>query len=451
MANESTAHSELSPAVHQFTELARQSLGQMTPEQCLRGELAMMSRDGAGRVRGAHPVWPARAAVAFAVAGAAFASVQLLGHRRTLIPGALSYVVENGAPSEGRSIDVDNGATSTVRFSDGTEVRLDQGTHAQIRHLSNHGAELAMSSGTLHAAVVHSQASEWRFDAGPFVVHVTGTEFGLSWAPDADRFDLRLEHGSVTVSSPVVSDPIPVRAGQWLTIRPHSNQVFIRDLAESEPIAEPGDAEAAASSSAIPEPGDASAATEPSAPPSSVNRAPARAPSPAADVRSVAKPEESETPANHRWAQALAHGKASQIVDEALRLGLDDCLAQSTASELAALADAARYTRRDDVARKVLLAERHRFAGTRAAADAGMLLGRLAEAQQNDGQALRWFDTYLAEAPGGAYAAEALGRKMAVVRHSGGSAAARAVAQEYIKKYPEGTYSSAARAILNSP
>ena len=85
------------------------------------------------------------------------------------------------------------------------------------------------------------------------------------------------------------------------------------------------------------------------------------------------------------------------------------------------------------------------------ATDAGLLLGRLAETEHADGEALRWFDTYLAEAPSGAHASEALGRKMAVVRHSGNTAAARAVAEEYLARYPNGTYSSAARAISNNP
>jgi hypothetical protein len=265
------------------------------------------------------------------------------------------------------------------------------------------------------------------------VVHVTGTAFGLSWDPELDRFDLRLEHGSVTVSSPVVNDPIPVRAGQWLTIRPRSNEVFIRDLSASdEPEHDSGSP-----------PSERDAELQPSPAPSF----PAHAPAPAR----VAPEPKPPTAAEHHWAQDLLHGKADQVVDDALRRGLDGCLADSSGSELAALADAARYTRRNDVARRVLLAERRRFAGSRTAADAALFLGRLAEAEHSDGQALTWFDTYLAEAPAGPHASEALGRKLAIVRHSGGASAARTIAEEYLTKYPDGTYSSAARAILKTP
>jgi TolA-binding protein len=266
------------------------------------------------------------------------------------------------------------------------------------------------------------------------VVQVTGTAFGLSWDPARDRFDLRLEHGSVTVTGPVANEPIPVRGGQWLTIHPRSNEVFIRELTAA---AETSDQPQAAAPAL-----DALDAGRELAP--DINSAP---------VESTVGPAGPKTvlPAPHTWAQDLARGNAEQVVNDALARGLDEALLQSSVSELSALADAARYTRRDAVARKALLAERRRFAGSRIAVDAGLLLGRLAESEHSDGEALRWFDTYLAESPSGAHASEALGRKMAVVRHSGNTAAARAVAEEYLARYPNGTYSSAARAISNNP
>jgi hypothetical protein len=356
----------------------------------------------------------------------------VLVHGHKAPSDALSYVIENAKSPSDTSIDVGKGPPRLVRFSDGTEVRVDQDTEARIRLVTTHGAALAMTHGALHASVIHSATSEWRFDAGPFVVQVTGTAFGLSWDPARDRFDLRLEHGSVTVTGPVANEPIPVRAGQWLTIRPRSNEVFIRDLtAAAELSLEPR------ASLATPDVGDAgrelpqdsaSAATDSTEP----------------SVEPKAFP-------SHTWAQDLARGHADQVVNDALARGLDESLAHASPGELSALADAARYTRRDAVARRALLAERHRFAGSRMAIDAGLLLGRLAESEHSDGEALRWFDTYLAEAPAGPHASEALGRKLAVVRHSGNTAAARAVAEEYLARYPNGTYSSAARAISNTP
>ena len=425
MSNESRAR-ELPPELDRLTQLAHGSLGHMASERCLRGEVALEERASKAR-----PAWlmPSVAlSLAFTVLAASAALVVV--HQQKLRLEPLSYVIENAKSPVDTSLDVANGPPRLVRFSDGTELRVDQDTEARIRFVTNHGAAVAMTHGALHASVIHSATSEWRFDAGPFVVQVTGTTFGLSWDPARDRFDLRLEHGSVTVTGPVANEPIPVRGGQWLTIRPRSNEVFIRELTAA---AETND-----------EPQTAAPTLDANDAGRDINSAPVES------AEALPGPK-AALPVAHSWAQDLARGNAEQVVNDALARGLDESLTQSSGSELSALADAARYTRRDAIARKALLAERGRFAGSRIAIDAGLLLGRLAESEHADGEALRWFDTYLAEAPAGAHASEALGRKMAVVRHSGNTAAARAVAEEYLARYPNGTYSSAARAISNNP
>jgi TolA-binding protein len=429
MPNESRAR-ELPAELEQLTQLAHDSLGYMPPELCLRGELAL--EPPAPRARRA---WRGPR-IAIACATLAACAALFIMHQQKLRLEPLSYVIENAKSAVDTSLDVANGPPRMVRFSDGTEVRVDQGTEARIRFVTDHGAALAMTHGALHASVIHSATSEWRFDAGPFVVQVTGTAFGLSWDPARDRFDLRLEHGSVTVTGPVANEPIPVRGGQWLTIRPRSNEVFIRELTAA---AETSDEPQAPASAAVLDATDAGRELA-----RDISNAPAESTDIPAEPRVA-------PPTAHTWAQDLARGNADQVVNDALARGLDESLAQSSGSELSALADAARYTRRDAVARKALLAERRRFAGSRMAVDAGLLLGRLAESEHADGEALRWFDTYLAEAPSGAHASEALGRKMAVVQHSGNTAAARAVAEEYLARYPNGTYFSAARAISNHP
>jgi hypothetical protein len=423
MSNENPARFDSAPVFEPFTRLARNTLGQMTPEQCLRGEAFVAERSSRPAAR--RPAWlvPALAGVACSL------TVALVVRQATrALHAPLTYVVENGSLAEGRAPSTGDKPARMVRFSDGSEVRVENGAQASVRFVTDHGAALAMAHGALHADVVHSATSEWRFDAGPFVVRVTGTAFGLSWDPDQDRFDLRLEHGSVTVTSPVANDPIPLRAGQWLTIRMRSNEVFIRDLAGNAPTDANGERASGAAPAATD--GDASLA------PAATSELPSKAPSAAT---------------GHTWAQDLARGKAEEVVDDALRRGLAASLAEASSSELAALADAARYLRREDIARTAMLAERRRFAGSRGAVDAGLLLGRLAEADRDDSQALTWFNTYLTEAPSGRYASEALGRKMALVRRSIGASAARAVAEEYLSKFPEGTYASAARAISKSP
>ncbi len=148
------------------------------------------------------------------------------------------------------------------------------------------------------------------------------------------------------------------------------------------------------------------------------------------------------------WPAALAAGDFAAIVQEASR-DLGGVLRSAGSDDLAALADAARYQRRDDLARQALTAQRQRFPRSPRAVDAAFFLGRLDE---NGGggliRALRWYDRYLEEAPNGAYAAEALGRRMIALRELYGSAAARPVAELYVRRFPRGSYAGAAHALL---
>jgi hypothetical protein len=147
----------------------------------------------------------------------------------------------------------------------------------------------------------------------------------------------------------------------------------------------------------------------------------------------------------------VAAGKFQEVVEEAEHWGLDACLAGASSSELSSLADAARYTNRSGLSKQALLAQRQRFAGSRRAVEAAFLLGRLAESQEGPASAVSWYDRYLAEAPSGPYAPEALGRKMILVEKTSGRGAATKVAQEYLLRFPRGTYARAAGALLQAP
>jgi len=152
------------------------------------------------------------------------------------------------------------------------------------------------------------------------------------------------------------------------------------------------------------------------------------------------------------WAATLAAGRVDAILDDVERLGSKRALAEASSDDLSALADAARYRRQEDLARLALLAQRARFPGTARACDAAFLLGRLEESHEGrGGNALEWYDQYLEGAPTGAYASEALGRKMIATQKLMGSAAARVVAQDYLTRFPTGSYAGAARALRQTP
>ena len=101
--------------------------------------------------------------------------------------------------------------------------------------------------------------------------------------------------------------------------------------------------------------------------------------------------------------------------------------------------------------RRALLAQRRRFPGSPRAADAAFFLGRLDEnGGRGHGPALAWYERYLDEAPRGSYVAEALGRKMIAVEELHGAGAARNVAEQYILRFPHGSYAGAAHALLGA-
>jgi TolA-binding protein len=119
---------------------------------------------------------------------------------------------------------------------------------------------------------------------------------------------------------------------------------------------------------------------------------------------------------------------------------------------LLALANAARYRRRTGLARAALLAVRRRFPNSPRALHAIFLLGRVEESGGSEmARAIAWYDEYLARLPAGAYAAEALGRKMTLTSKLGESAQARAIAEEYLRRFPKGSYAGAARALRRVP
>jgi hypothetical protein len=156
-----------------------------------------------------------------------------------------------------------------------------------------------------------------------------------------------------------------------------------------------------------------------------------------------------------RLRELLVRGQVEAVVEAAHRQGVARALATAELPDLVALGDAARYLRRDDLARRALLATRARFPRAPEARDAAFLLGRLEEGGAKDANgaavALAWYDRYLAGGEAGDYAAEALGRKMVLLDRLEGRPRARAAAAAYLARFPHGSYASAARALLAGP
>jgi TolA-binding protein len=97
------------------------------------------------------------------------------------------------------------------------------------------------------------------------------------------------------------------------------------------------------------------------------------------------------------------------------------------------------------------LAQRQRFPRSARANDAAFLLGRLEETAGRAKLALDWYERCLQESPSGTYTSEALGRKMTVVQRLHGAEGARPIAEEYLRRFGNGTYAAAARALIRAP
>ena len=151
---------------------------------------------------------------------------------------------------------------------------------------------------------------------------------------------------------------------------------------------------------------------------------------------------------SRRWAARVASGESQAVLADAEHIGFEATLAGADGVDLAAFADAARYSGRPDLADRALLETRRRFPGSTRAQAAAFLLGRAADDRGDVASGLAWFRRYLSDAPRGPFASEALGRQMIAVEKLRGPSAAAPLAAEYLRRFPNGTYLLRARALL---
>jgi hypothetical protein len=459
-----TPDGELGQRAAALATLARSELGRLSSAAHERGLAAVRAR----------LVLRRRWAWSFGLAGlaaAATAAVLLLPRAvQQPSPAApvaaepegppLAFHVEGAALATDGAIQAAPGKKPALRFGDGTVIAFEPGTKGRLASVDGRGAHVAITDGSALVDVIPRPRARWTVDAGPFTIHVHGTVFTAAWNAADGRLDVRLDRGSISVDGPLSTGAISMHTGQRLTVAMRQSRVLLRPIADDEaPATAPAVAAIAAPTQA---PARARTSGRPSAKPIAMAlrqpapaQPPALAPAPPAPPPAVAPipaPRASDRPARpaRSWTSALAAGDFATIVEEAEH-DLRHVLDSASSEDLAAVADAARYQRRDDLARRALEAQRDRFRGSSRAADAAFFLGRLDE---NGGggmvRALRWYDRYLAESPNGSYAAEALGRRMVALRELYGTTAARPVAEIYVRRFPRGSYAGAAQVLLGN-
>jgi hypothetical protein len=388
-----------------------------TPRASLQKHLEGRARliSSVEKMRGPSRARPALVALSFAAAMAA----AVLFVVRTRSAGApIAWHVENGAASAQGYVSIAPSAPSArVVFDDGSDVSLSPGSRGRVASTTPKGAEVVLEQGRARVHVQHREGTRWMVDAGPFAVKVTGTEFLVAWAADAETLDVWMKNGHVEIDGPVLGSTMGLGAGQHLRAKLKDKTVTI-------------DAEL--------EPTDAVQAT-------SVNPAPADT-TLVVQGGEVTAPTPPAAPAGPTWSKLVASGDFARVVRDAEAEGVGHAVTTRSLADLRALGDAGRYSGNPGLAKRAYAAIRARFASSGDARTAAFLLGRIAEEQEHAStDALRWYDTYLAEAPGGAFAGDALGRKMVLVSKSQGRDAAKPLAARYLQRFPAGPYAAAAR------
>jgi TolA-binding protein len=422
-SDESCDETPLDPVAERVADFVMGQIGAPASSRSSANEFERRLADFR-RARQNRKRFTAGAAVALMLIAAGLAAARF----KQEAPGAdLSYRVDGQEPPAGGNVLVSEGAESLLAFSDGSKVRVAARSRGRVINVNGRGARFALEDGKVSVDIVHRPRAQWTFEAGPFVVSVHGTSFTVAWNPADAVFELRLQTGAVSVASPLAGSEIGLRAGQTL-------RVSLRDLTSTvaSTTATTGGGETAPSQSA----------GKPTDVPSSAFEAP---------PTKRAGTAESARWSYRAWTTALAENKAADVVADAERRGLATVLERADSEDLWALANAARFAGRFTLARQALAAQRRRFPSSERAREAAFLLGRLHDADpEGPGNALGWYDRYLAEAPDGAHASDALGRKLTLLQRSNRPAEALAVARDYLERFPRGTYANAAHALVRA-
>jgi len=362
----------------------------------------------------------AAAAIVAAAAGVAGYLVQ-----RPSAPLAASF--GDHTLAVGQWVSATEAVTPPIRFSDGSEVTLSQGSRARLATLDSTGAHLVLESGAADVKVIPNHDAKYRLSLGPFAVDVTGTRFEVGFRPSDEHFTLTLREGKVVVSGCVLGEGRTLLAGESLNASCRAGHFEI----SAAPAVRVG----------VP----ASSMQPPAAAPA----APAAPVAPAAESEAAGVPSQNAAPAAPSWQSLAKQSRFADAYSLVASDGFESAVSRASLAELALLGDTARFAGRPVDALSAYQALRSRAAGSASAKQAAFSIGRVHFDQRAAyAEAARWFRTYLAEQPGGPFAREAEGRLMESLARSGDRAGARKAAERYVEKYPTGPHARVARQLL---
>jgi ferric-dicitrate binding protein FerR (iron transport regulator) len=158
-----------------------------------------------------------------------------VGQSRALQP--LGYSIRGSQIAEDGQFRVDASNPSLLRFSDGSTVRLNGGTHGRLMTVTHDGARVRLSDGEADVTVSQRPNSGWELDAGPYTIIAHGAVFWVRWRERDQLLELRMRSGVLGVEGPLANDGVTLREGQLLTIRRAEGEIVVRDSAAADTAA----------------------------------------------------------------------------------------------------------------------------------------------------------------------------------------------------------------------
>lgn len=343
-------------------------------------------------------------------------------------------------------------AEQVVQLPGGNEMRLAAGSLGSVREASPRQVRLSLERGTL-ISVVRTPV-RWRVEAGPYYVEAAGTEYTVTW--EDPRLEVTVSHGKVVVSRQTgTAAQWKVEAGGRLVLEnePEKRPTKTQGPAAGADAGDPPDSAPLQDGNAVAAPEHSGGASAERLNP---DETPASEPPPAREsekARPASPPEKSRMPDEMaEWKKMLQAENYTAAVEIVERSGLAAFADTAPLADLQAMASAARYASKPQTALVLLVSMRTRFPGTPSASVAAFLMGRVYSEQLGDHRtAVAWFSTYLSEAPGGALAEEALGRRMDSAHRCGMREQAMESAKQLLARFPKSPFASLARKIAAAP
>ncbi len=387
-------------------ERVRDGLGSVGPRSPAGSQAAFIARLERPRNRG-RAVWLSLVAGA-ALAGSAAAIAFIVPADPVAVESPVSCVDGAGRAIEsGATIVSTLQSSAKLRFSDESEIELTGDAQMTVEALNENEVVTELIRGHLLARVTPSGHRAWRIRAGSTTVTVVGTQFTITYDPDAKNqpATVSVSEGRVRVDGPNVPDGrVVLRAG---------------DSYPSQIPLDPPPIEAVA----VPTP------KTPESPPA---------------------PREASPHRKESWVRAAARGEFKRAHVLASEIGLDRLAKELSGSELLLLADVERFAGPVENA-QALLEQAARTPKTEASIRerATFRLGRLHLDQRREPRAAAIvFAEYLEGFPEGRFAEEATGLSIVALNMQGDADAARRVAQRYLVRFPDGAYVRKARAVI---